>query len=68
MAVLSEDLFWRAVFKTAGYVVLQAGLMVIISLITALVLNRNIKALGFFRSEYFTLQVGLNSFQGELNA
>lgn len=48
-----EDLFWRAVFNTSGYVISQVGLMVIISLITALVLNRNIKARGFFRSVYF---------------
>ncbi len=48
-----EDLFWRSVFNTAGYVTFQVGLMVIISLITAVVLNRNIKARGFFRSVYF---------------
>ena len=48
-----EDLFWRAVFNTAGYVVFQVGLMVLMSLITALVLNRKIKARGFFRSVYF---------------
>ena len=48
-----EDLFWRAVFNTAGYVVFQVGLMVLMSLITALVLNRKIRARGFFRSVYF---------------
>jgi alpha-1,4-digalacturonate transport system permease protein len=48
-----EDLFWRAVFNTAGYVVFQVGLMVLVSLVTALVLNRKIKARGFFRSVYF---------------
>jgi alpha-1,4-digalacturonate transport system permease protein len=48
-----EDLFWRAVFNTGGYVVGQVSLMVIISLITALILNRNIKARGFFRSVFF---------------
>lgn len=48
-----EDLFWRAVFNTSGYVLFQVGLMVIVSLITALILNRNIKARGFFRSVYF---------------
>jgi alpha-1,4-digalacturonate transport system permease protein len=48
-----EDLFWRAVFNTAGYVIFQVGLMVLISLVTALVLNRKIKARGFFRSVYF---------------
>ncbi|MFC1878700.1 carbohydrate ABC transporter permease [Chloroflexota bacterium] len=48
-----EDLFWRAVFNTAGYVVFQVSLMVVASLVTALVLNRKIKARGFFRSVYF---------------
>lgn len=48
-----EDLFWRAVFNTVTYVVAQVSLMVIVSLITALVLNRKIKARGFFRSVYF---------------
>lgn len=48
-----EDIFWRAVFNTAGYVVFQVSLMVVVSLITAVVLNRKIKARGFFRSVYF---------------
>ena len=48
-----EDLFWRAVFNTSGYVIAQVTLMVSISLITAIVLNRNIKARAFFRSVYF---------------
>jgi alpha-1,4-digalacturonate transport system permease protein len=48
-----EDLFWRAVYNTAGYVVAQVSLMVIISLVTALVLNRKIRARGFFRSMFF---------------
>ncbi len=48
-----EDLFWRAVFNTTGYAILQVGLMVLASLATALVLNQKIKARGFFRSVYF---------------
>jgi alpha-1,4-digalacturonate transport system permease protein len=48
-----EDLFWRAVFNTAGYVVFQVALMVLAALVTAVVLNRKIKARGFFRSVYF---------------
>lgn len=48
-----EDLFWRSVFNTAGYVVFQVSLMVITSLITAVALNGKIKARGFFRSVYF---------------
>lgn len=49
----NEDLFWRAVYNTTGYVVFQVSLMVLFSLITALVLNRKIKARGFFRSVFF---------------
>lgn len=48
-----EDLFWRALFNTGGYVVFQVGLMMLASLVTAIVLNRKIKARGFFRSVYF---------------
>lgn len=48
-----EDLFWRAVYNTAGYVVAQVTLLILVSLITALILNRKIKARGFFRSVYF---------------
>ncbi len=48
-----EDLFWRAVWNTGGYVIFQVTLMVVVSLITAVVLNQNIKAKGFFRSVYF---------------
>jgi alpha-1,4-digalacturonate transport system permease protein len=48
-----EDRFWRAVFNSAGYVVAEVALLVLVSLITALVLNRKIKARGFFRSVFF---------------
>jgi len=48
-----EDLFWRAIFNTAGYVVFQVALMVIASLVTAVSLNGKIKARGFFRSVFF---------------
>jgi alpha-1,4-digalacturonate transport system permease protein len=48
-----EDLFWRAASNTVGYVIAQVALMVLASLITALVLNRKIKARGFFRSVFF---------------
>jgi alpha-1,4-digalacturonate transport system permease protein len=48
-----EDLFWRAVFNSAGYVVAQVSLLVVVSMITALALNRKIKARGFFRSVFF---------------
>ena len=49
----NEDIFWRAMFNTAKFVVLQVGFMVLFSLITALALNRNIVAKAFFRSVFF---------------
>jgi alpha-1,4-digalacturonate transport system permease protein len=49
----SEDIFWRAVHNTALFVVLQVGFMIFFSLITALILNRDIPARGFFRSVFF---------------
>lgn len=49
----NQDLFWRAVYNTIVFVVLQVGGMVIISMLTALILNRNIKGRGFFRSVFF---------------
>lgn len=48
-----EDLFWRAVFNTIQFVVFQVSGMVLFSLITALILNRRIRARGFFRSVFF---------------
>jgi alpha-1,4-digalacturonate transport system permease protein len=49
----SEDLFWRAIYNTIGYVFFQVALMVLFSLVTALILNRNLKARGFFRGVFF---------------
>jgi alpha-1,4-digalacturonate transport system permease protein len=48
-----RDLFWRATANTGLFVLLQVGGMVLISLLTALVLNREIRARGFFRSVFF---------------
>lgn len=48
-----KDIFWRSVYNTAGFVALQVGFMVLFSLITALVLNREIRGRGFFRSVFF---------------
>ncbi len=48
-----EDLFWRAVHNTVVFVIAQVILMILFSLITALILNRDIKWRGFFRSVYF---------------
>ena len=48
-----EDLFMSAVLNTAGFVVTQVALMIGISLLTAVILNRKIVARGFFRSVFF---------------
>lgn len=48
-----QDLFWRSVSNTIFFVVGQVILLVGLSLITALVLNRRIVARGFFRSVFF---------------
>lgn len=48
-----RDLFWRALYNTAWFALLQVGLMVLFSLITALVLNRRILGRGFFRGVFF---------------
>jgi alpha-1,4-digalacturonate transport system permease protein len=48
-----KDLFWRAIHNTGAFVALQVAGMVLLSLATALVLNREIRARGFFRSVFF---------------
>lgn len=48
-----EDMFWTAVRNTAVFVVFQVSLMVVVSMITALILNRNIAGRGFFRAVFF---------------
>jgi alpha-1,4-digalacturonate transport system permease protein len=48
-----KDLFWRAVYNTAWFALLQVALMVLMSLVTALVLNRKIFGRGFFRGVFF---------------
>ena len=49
----NKDLFWRAIYNTAWFALLQVGLMVLFSLVTALVLNRKILGRGFFRGVFF---------------
>ena len=48
-----KDIFWQAVFNTAKFAVLQVGLMVVLSVITALVLNKKIIGRGFWRGVFF---------------
>lgn len=47
------DLFWFGVWNTIKFVLLQVGLMVLFSLITALALNQKIRGRGFFRAALF---------------
>ncbi len=49
----TTDLFWFGVWNTLKFVVLQVGLMVLFSLLTALVMNRRIHGRGFFRAAFF---------------
>jgi len=49
----TQDLFWRSLTNTTVFVVSQLVAMVLLSLVTALVLNRKIVARGFFRSVFF---------------
>ena len=49
----NKDLFWRAIFNTALFVTLQVGFMIFFSLITALVLNAEIRGRGFFPQRVF---------------
>ena len=49
----AEDLFWRAAWNTGVFVIGQVGGIVLIALITALALNRDIKGRGFFRAMFF---------------
>ena len=48
-----DDKFWTAVWNTARFVVLQVTLMTTAAMITALILNREIRARGFWRAVFF---------------
>jgi alpha-1,4-digalacturonate transport system permease protein len=48
-----RDTFWYGVWNTAKFVLLQVGLMIALSLLTALVLDRKIIGRGFFRAMFF---------------
>jgi alpha-1,4-digalacturonate transport system permease protein len=49
----AEDTFWTAVGNTAWFVVIQVVLMLLVSLITALILNRDLAARSFWRAVFF---------------
>ncbi|WP_246251406.1 carbohydrate ABC transporter permease [Rhizobium rhizoryzae] len=48
-----EDAFWTAVGNTFWFVVLQVSLLILFSLITALILNRELMARSFWRAVFF---------------
>lgn len=48
-----QDTFWYGVWNTLRFVVCQVGLMLAASLLTALALNRGLRARGFFRAVFF---------------
>src|SRR5689334_9746590 len=48
-----RDIFWKAIYNTAFFAVLQVGLMVVLAVLTALVLNRKIIGRGFWRGVFF---------------
>ncbi|MCP4379822.1 MAG: sugar ABC transporter permease [Hyphomicrobiales bacterium] len=48
-----EDRFWRGIYNTITFVFFQLTSMVLFALITALILNRDIRGRGFFRSVFF---------------
>jgi alpha-1,4-digalacturonate transport system permease protein len=53
VATCKQDRFWRAVGNTTWFVAFQVVIMVLLSLTTALVLNRRIPLRGFFRAVFF---------------
>ncbi|WEJ59286.1 sugar ABC transporter permease [Devosia sp. FJ2-5-3] len=49
----SRDLFWRALGNTMVFVPIQVVCMIVVALLTALCLNRDIRGRGFFRGIFF---------------
>ena len=48
-----EDKFWHGIYNTITFVFFQVTFLVLFSLVTALILNREIRARGFFRAVFF---------------
>jgi len=53
LSTCRKDVFWRAMSNTLRFSVIQVTLMVGLSLVTALVLNRKIIGRGFWRGVFF---------------
>lgn len=52
-ASCQEDRFWIAVRNTGWFVLVQTSLLVLVALVTALILNRELKARAFWRAVFF---------------
>ena len=52
-ATCRDDLFWNAVWNTAGFVVIQVALLTAVAMVTALILNRDLRARSFWRAVFF---------------
>lgn len=48
-----QDAFWTAAQNTTLFVLIQVSLLIVVSLITAVILNRNIAGRGFWRAVFF---------------
>jgi alpha-1,4-digalacturonate transport system permease protein len=48
-----EDQFWTALSNTAMFVVLQVSLLIVVATVTALILNRELRARSFWRAMFF---------------
>lgn len=48
-----ESVFWTAVFNTGWFVTANVLLTLLIALVTALILNKNLPGRGFFRAAFF---------------
>ena len=48
-----EDRFWKGLYNTAIFIFFQVTFLVLFSLVTALILNREIRGRGFFRAVFF---------------
>lgn len=45
--------FWTGLWNTLFFAIVQVPIMIVVALLTALVLNRNIRGLGFWRAVFF---------------
>lgn len=53
ISTCQEDQFWTALRNTATFVILQVTLLIVLATITALILNRELRARSFWRAVFF---------------